>query len=140
VTQTAYSSPSTVAGDFRNLTPLVVMTALQQAETMVLEPLQRFTLHIPDWAAGDLLANLVAARGMPQETRDTGSETIITGIIPAGTVRGFEQHVPGLSGGEGVFSSVPGGYQPVTGAPPHRPRTDFNPLNRKQYLALVSQG
>jgi len=140
VTQTAYWSPVSVAGDFRKLTPLVVMDALKQAGTTVHEPFQQFTLHIPGRAAGDVLAALAAARGMPQHTQDTGDETVITGIIPTGTMRGFEQQVPGLSGGEGVFQAAPGGYQPVAGAPPERARTDFNPLNRKQYLALVSQG
>jgi ribosomal protection tetracycline resistance protein len=140
VTQTGYWSPVTTAGDFRKLTPLVVMTALRQAGTRVLEPIQRFTLQVPGFAVGDALAALIGLRGLPEETVDGLEETIITGVIPSATVRMFEQKLPGLSAGEGVFASEFSGYAPVTGAPPNRPRTDFNPLNRKQYLALVSQG
>jgi ribosomal protection tetracycline resistance protein len=139
VTYTAYWSPVTVAGDFRKLTPLAVMAALRQAGTRVLEPVQRFSLHVPGFAVGDALATLIGLRGLPEETVDGLEETIITGVIPSATVRLFEQKLPGLSAGEGVFASEFCGYAPVTGAPPRRPRTDFNPLNRKQYLALVSQ-
>ena len=40
-------SMSSTAGDFRNLTPLVVMGTLAQAGTMVYEPLHRFHIEIP---------------------------------------------------------------------------------------------
>ena len=41
------ASMSSTAGDFRHLTPLVLMTALRQAGTRVLEPMHRFELEIP---------------------------------------------------------------------------------------------
>jgi ribosomal protection tetracycline resistance protein len=44
-----------------------------------------------------------------------------------------------LTGGDGIFSYEFEGYEAVTGSPPGRERTDFNPLNRKFYLAQVSQ-
>ena len=41
LTHTGYASPVTTASDFRNLTPLVLMDALKQAETCVYEPVKR---------------------------------------------------------------------------------------------------
>ena len=35
------------AGDFRNLTPLVLMNALKEAGTVVCEPIHRFSLEVP---------------------------------------------------------------------------------------------
>jgi ribosomal protection tetracycline resistance protein len=139
VTMTEYSSPSTVAADFRKLTPLVLMEALRLAGTTVYEPIQRFELQVPTDRVGPILGALVSNRATPEETTEYGDETIVTGTIPAATIHGFEQRLPGLSGGNGIFSSEFGGYQPVTGPPPERERTDNNPLNRKYYLAQVSQ-
>ncbi len=52
----------------------------------------------------------------------------------------FEQRIPGLSRGDGTFAYEFGGFESVTGQAPSRDRTDFNPLNRKEYLARLSQG
>jgi ribosomal protection tetracycline resistance protein len=139
VTETAYSSPSTVASDFRNLTPLVLMDALRQAGTQVYEPIQAFEVQVPTATVGPTLSALVSLRAIPQQTTELGGETIVTGTIPAATIHDFENRLPGISGGNGIISSEFSGYQPVTGAPPTRDRTDFNPLDRKYYLAQVSQ-
>src|SRR5207249_10731945 len=40
-------SMSSTAGDFRGLTPLVLMSALKQAGTVVCEPIHHFHLEIP---------------------------------------------------------------------------------------------
>jgi ribosomal protection tetracycline resistance protein len=45
--------------------------------------------------------------------------------------------VPELTRGEGVLKSTFDSHQPVRGAPPKRPRTDNNPLNREEYLMKV---
>ncbi len=50
LTHTGYASPVTTASDFRNLTPLVLMDALQLAETCVFEPLNEFELTVPEHA------------------------------------------------------------------------------------------
>jgi len=47
MTHSGYSSVSSTAGDFRHLTPLVLMSALKQAGTVVCEPMHRFNLDIP---------------------------------------------------------------------------------------------
>jgi ribosomal protection tetracycline resistance protein len=140
LTEVGYSAPVTVAADFRNLTPLVLMAALQRAGTAVLEPVQRFTLDVPAETVGDVLAALVVARGLPTETASHGQTCQVTGTIPAAEVHAFEQRLPGLSRGEGLFTVEFDHYEPVAGDPPIRPRTDFNPLNREEYLARLSRG
>ncbi|HWD80238.1 MAG TPA: translation factor GTPase family protein, partial [Kribbella sp.] len=47
LTHTAYWSPVTVAADFRRLVPLVLMQAIADAGTTVLEPLNHFELDVP---------------------------------------------------------------------------------------------
>lgn len=139
LTETAYASPVTVAADFRKLTPLVLMDALKLAGTQVCEPVHRFTLDVPANAIGEILATLSGARAIPEQTTQDRGTCQITGIIPLAGVYAFEQRLPVLSGGEGVFSDRFAGYQSVSGPIPLRPRSDLNPLYRKQYLARVSQ-
>ncbi|WP_328323611.1 TetM/TetW/TetO/TetS family tetracycline resistance ribosomal protection protein [Kribbella sp. NBC_00382] len=130
-------SMSSTAGDFRNLTPLVLMTALQQAGTTVHEPMHHFQLEIPTDTARGVLAALARLRAIPQVPA-LGSETsVLEGEIPAAAVYQLEQQLPALSRGEGVLESSFERYQPVTGPIPSRPRTDNDPLNRRDYLLHV---
>ena len=41
--------------------------------------------------------------------------------------------------GEGVLEVAFDCYQPVHGKAPTRPRSDHNPLNRKEYLLRIAQ-
>ncbi|MFI5707478.1 GTP-binding protein [Kribbella sp. NPDC051620] len=130
-------SMSSTAGDFRNLTPLVLMTALREAGTTVYEPMHHFQLEIPTDTTRGVLAALTRLRAIPQVPA-LGTETsVLEGEIPAAAVYQLEQQLPGLSRGEGVLESSFERYQPVTGPIPDRPRTDNDPLNRRDYLLHV---
>jgi ribosomal protection tetracycline resistance protein len=52
----------------------------------------------------------------------------------------LQHQLPTLTRGEGTLESEFGRYQPVRGAPPARPRTDHNPLDRREYLLQVQRG
>ncbi|WP_434599594.1 GTP-binding protein [Streptomyces sp. A5-4] len=133
-------SMSSTAGDFRNLTPLVLMGALRQAGTTVHEPMHRFRLELPADALGSVLPVLAQLRAVPRTTRTRGSSYVLEGVVPAASVHGIEQQLPGLTSGEGVLEAAFASYQPVRGTIPSRPRTGHNPLNRKEYLMNVVRG
>ena len=59
----AYISPSTTAAHFRKLTPLVLMAALDQAGTVVCEPMIRVSLEIPAETIGSVLAAVARLGG-----------------------------------------------------------------------------
>ena len=132
-------SMSSTAGDFRNLTPLVLMDALKQAGTQVLEPVHRFHLEIPADAYGPVLPVLARLRAVPGAPAMRGPLCLLDGDIPAAQVRELEEQLPGLTRGEGVLEAAFGHYQPVRGAVPSRRRTDHNPLNREEYLLHVAR-
>ncbi len=132
-------SMSSTGEDFRNLTPLVVMSALKQAGTGVYEPLHRFRLEIPADCYGTVLPVLIGLRAVPQKSVMTGSAYVVEGEVPAARVHTLEQRLPGLSRGEGVLECEFDRYQAVTGPVPTRSRTDDNPLNRKEYLLHVQR-
>jgi ribosomal protection tetracycline resistance protein len=133
-------SMSSTAGDFRGLTPLVLMTALQQAGTMVCEPVQSFRLEIPADTFGAVMPVLAGLGGVPRATTAQGAGYLIEGGIPAARVHGLRLQLPGLTRGEGVLECVFDRYQQVTGPPPSRSRSDHNPVNRKEYLLHVVKG
>lgn len=57
--------------------------------------------------------------------------------MPAARVYELQQQLPALTRGEGVLEFAFDRYEPVRGAIPTRPRSDHNPLNRKEYLLHV---
>jgi ribosomal protection tetracycline resistance protein len=130
-------SMSSTAGDFRNLTPLVLMSALKRAGTRVCEPLHRFRLEIPAVALGSILPALSWLGTVLQAPEVRGAACIVEGEVPAARVHDLQQRLPALTSGEGVLESAFDHYEPVRGAMPTRPRTDNDPLNRKEYLLRV---
>ncbi len=139
LTQSDYISPSSTAGDFRKLTPLVLMRALQEAGTVVCEPIHRFYLEIPTDTFGAVASALAWLGAVPQMQETRGAAYLLEGEIPAARVHELQQRLPGLTSGEGVLESAFERYRPIDGPCPTRPRTDHNPLNRKEYLSRVAR-
>nr|WP_202818213.1 TetM/TetW/TetO/TetS family tetracycline resistance ribosomal protection protein [Actinopolymorpha cephalotaxi] len=138
LTHSGYSSAGSTAGDFRGLTPLVVMDALKQARTVVCEPVHRFRLELPADTLGALLPVLSRLGAVPEAPTTRGAGCVLEGRIRAAAVHDLQQQLPGLTRGEGVLEFAFDSYEPVRGgAVPARPRTDHNPLDRKEYLLHV---
>ena len=133
-------SMSSTAGDFRNLTPLVLMDALTLAATTVHEPVHRFRLELPADVLGPVSSVLARLRAVPGSPAAHGSGFLVEGDLPAAAVHELQQLLPGLTRGEGVLESAFDHYRPVRGAVPARPRTDRNPLNRAEYLLRTVRG
>lgn len=140
LTDVGYWSPISIASDFRMLAPLVLMQAVHEAGTEVCEPVEAFTLEIPAETVSEILSALVAARATTGDIWREDDTCHLTGTIPSAEVHRFEQRLPGISRGLGIWDASFYGYVPVSGEPPSRPRIGRNPLNRKQYLADCAQG
>ncbi|MEV4971165.1 translation factor GTPase family protein [Streptomyces scopuliridis] len=130
-------SMSSTGSDFRHLTPLVLMSALERAGTTVYEPMHRFRLDLPADALGAVLPVLGRLRAVPRTSAANGSSYLLEGEIPAARVHELEQRLPTLTSGEGVLEASFDHYEAVRDTIPARPRTDHNPLNRKEYLLHV---
>ncbi|MGO9296466.1 MAG: hypothetical protein ACLP52_21765, partial [Streptosporangiaceae bacterium] len=132
-------SLSSTGEDFRGLAPLVLISALRRAGTVVCEPIHRFGLDAPADALAALLTALARLRAVPRAHAVRGSSLRLDGDIPAAGVHGLRQQLPGLTRGEGVLECAFDRYEPVTGPAPVRPRTDANPLDRDEYLRRVTR-
>lgn len=131
--------PDSTAADFRKLTPLVLMAALQRAGTTVCEPVHRYRLEIPADTLGAVLPVLARLAAAPRAPVARGRAYLLAGDVPATRVRDLQRQLPPLTRGEAVLESSFDRYQPVSGATPTRPRTDHNPLDRKEYLLHVQR-
>lgn len=132
-------SMSSTAGDFRLLTPLVLMTALERAGTRVCEPVHQFELRLPVDTYASALPVLTQLQAIPSRTDARGRHFWVRGTIPAGRVHDLQLRLPGLTGGEGVFSSAFDHYAPTSGVTPERPYVGPDPRNRLAYLRTLRQ-
>src|SRR6266851_740420 len=119
-------SMSSTGEDFRKLTPLVLMSALRQARTVVCEPIHRFRLDAPADTLGSLLSALTQLHAVPQTQVTEGASSTLIGDIPAARVHLLRQQLPTLTRGEGVVECAFDRYEPVSGTIPTRPRSDCN--------------
>ncbi|KAB7843640.1 elongation factor G [Streptomyces mobaraensis] len=140
LTHSGYASPVSTGTDFRSLTPLVLMRALDEAGTRVYEPCHAYEAEVPADAL-NAVTGLLAEQGA--RIRDTvpGQGTwLVKGVIPVRRVAAVERRLPALSRGEGLWWSAPTDDLPCPGTPPVRARTDGDPLNRAAYLRHLGRG
>jgi len=139
MTDCGYMSPVSSPSDFRRLTQLVLSNALARAGTWVCEPLADLSLEVPHETAQGVLGLLGKLGGRVTGQFSANGVTRASAVLPVAQVRSLQARLPGLSMGEGILESRPGGYQPVGDDPPTRARTGPSPLDRDAWLAWLSK-
>ncbi len=119
-TKRVLPTPRTTAADFRKLTPLVLAEALQQAGTVVCQPMASVCLELPAPRTGDVLSALARLGAATETPRVDAELAVVTAMLPTAQVRSLQEQLPGLTGGEGVLDAGFGGYEPVRGSFPRR--------------------
>jgi ribosomal protection tetracycline resistance protein len=94
---------------------------------------------VPTDTLGVLMPALARLRAVARAQQMRGPSCTLEGDIPAVAVHKLRQSLPPLTGGEGVLECAFDRYEPVTGTPPTRSRTDSNPLDRTEYLQRVTR-
>ena len=131
MTRCTYQSPDgppatrgslSTPADFRKLTPLVVMQALERAGTVVCEPVLRVRLELPTTTIGAVMAGLARLGAVAQTPSLKGELATIETVLPAARAQHLQRQLPALTAGEGVLESDFGGYQAVSGVPSTRRR------------------
>jgi ribosomal protection tetracycline resistance protein len=115
-----YKAPGTTAADFRRLTPVVLMQALEQSGTVVCQPISRITLEIPAGTVGTVMAALARLGTGGSAQPAPGQLALIETLLPAARVPELQRRLSGLTHGEGVLETTFEGYEAVNGAAPTR--------------------
>ncbi len=139
MTDSGYRSPETSPADFRRLTQLVLMTALERAGTWVCEPMADVKLEMPTETKAAVLAVVGRLGGRVTGQFSGRGLTTVGAVLPVASVRQLQNRLPGLSMGEGILEARPGGYQPIGENPPKRPRSTPSPLDRDAWLASLAK-
>jgi ribosomal protection tetracycline resistance protein len=115
MTECGYSAPGSTAADFRKLTPLVLMRALERAGTVVCEPTVRVGVEIPTQTIAAVMTALARLGAAVETPSPQGKLSTITGVLPPARADDLQGQLPGLTGGEGVLESSFADYLPVSG-------------------------
>ena len=124
LTECGYSVPDgppsrrgslSTAADFRKLTPLVVRQALEQARTVVCEPVVRGRLEIPAGSMGVVVTALGRLGAAVETSSVRGELTVIETVLAAVAAHDLQRQLSGLTGGEGVLETSFAGYRAVEG-------------------------
>jgi ribosomal protection tetracycline resistance protein len=116
----ATRGPLSTAADFRKLTPIVLMRALERAGTAVCEPLSHVRVDASAESLGAILRTLSTLGATVEAQTARRDDISIDAVLPAAQVHQLQNRLPNLTGGEGALDSTPAGYQPVRGTPPRR--------------------
>jgi len=117
MTECGYISPSTTAAHFRKLTPPVLTAALDQAGTVVCEPMVRVSLEIPAEVVRPVLAAVARLGGTAGTPALRADLVALDTVLPAARAQDLQRQLPGLTSGEGVAETSFGGYRPLSSGP-----------------------
>ena len=106
----------TEGGDFREATYRAIRQGLMQAETVLLEPVYRFSITVPADLIGRVMADIQRMSGnfQPPESRRSG--LCLTGTVPVSEAMEYPKEFLSFTKGHGTISTVFGGYQPCHNA------------------------
>lgn len=131
-----FDSVTSTPSDFRNLTPMVFMEALNEAQTFLMEPIYEFSLKVPINASGRALSDMQKMRADVDNINTTEEDFFIEGIIPADTCKKYNIELNSYTEGKGIFLTKFHGYTKI---PMYlgkcREKTRIDPLNKKMYIS-----
>ncbi len=92
---------------------MALRDAIQQADTVVLEPVMRLEVRLPEDFLGPVMKDLGARRAEIRETAVVGQQAVVRGFVPLAEMFGYSTDLRSLTQGRGSFSLEPWDYVPV---------------------------
>ncbi|MDI9470646.1 MAG: hypothetical protein QM296_10625 [Bacillota bacterium] len=128
--------------DFVTVTPMALRRALFAAGSVLLEPIWRFRLRLPEEAASRVIGELLGRRGTITRDELEGEGALarrcLEGRLPVATGLDFPVVLARLSGGRGLLELVHDGYEPCPPGESHvSPYRGVDPLDRERYILSV---
>jgi elongation factor G len=89
---------------FRTAGALAMRQAMEDAGGVLLEPIMRITLTVPEASVGEVIGDLNGRRGRPQGMEPSGATTTITAEVPMSEVLAYAPDLRTLTGGQGEYA------------------------------------
>ena len=99
---------------FRSAARIALKKACEDADPVVLEPMENITVTIPESYAGAVMGDVSGSRGRVtgMDTNDRG-ETVVTATVPYAELVDYATRLRSLTRGTGDFTMEPAGYEQV---------------------------
>ncbi len=92
---------------------LAIRDALSKAQPILLEPIMRVQIIIPDQYFGAVQGNLISRRGVITHTELHGTTRVIDACVPLAEMFGYSGELRGATAGRGSFTMEPLTYERV---------------------------
>ncbi len=92
---------------------MAVHAALENAGPILLEPVMRVQVVVPEADYGAVQGNLIARRGMITDTHVHGNMRVLDAKVPLAEMFGYSGEIRSATSGRGSFSMEPLSYEPV---------------------------
>lgn len=99
---------------FRTAARIGLKKACEDADPVVLEPMENITVTIPESYAGAVMGDVSASRGRVtgMDSNDRG-ETVVTATVPYAELVDYATRLRSITRGTGDFTMEPAGYEQV---------------------------
>lgn len=87
--------------------------AFLQAKPVILEPIMKIKITVPDTSMGDVIGDLSSRRGQVLGTENIASKAIITALVPLAEIQRYSNDLRSFTGGYGIYTLEPSHYQSV---------------------------
>jgi len=87
--------------------------AMQKAGAVLLEPIMRVEVTVPDDYMGDVIGDISSRRGRIEGTEDINGTKLIRGFVPLSEMFGYSTTLRSKTQGRGAYSMYFSSYEPV---------------------------
>jgi elongation factor G len=87
--------------------------AMKQAKPILLEPIMKVEVTVPDEYQGDIMGDINRRRGQIQGMENRDGATIVTAYVPLETMFGYATDIRSLSKGRASYSMEPSHFEQV---------------------------
>jgi elongation factor G len=98
---------------FEQAAAIAVEAALKKARPVLLEPVMRLQITIPENYFGAIQGNLLSKRGLITDSRAHGNIRVIDAKVPLSEMFGYSSEIRSITAGRGVFTMEPLSYEEV---------------------------
>ncbi len=91
----------------------VFKLAMQQADPVLLEPIYRIEVTVPDEYMGDVMSDFNTRRGRVQGMEQKGNRTVVRALVPLAEILRYGTDLRSMTQGRGVYTLEFDHYEPV---------------------------
>ncbi len=98
---------------FEQAAAIAIEKAVKEAKPVLLEPVMRLQVIVPQANFGAVQGNLLAKRGIITDCRVHGNMQVIDAKVPLAEMFGYSSEIRSVTAGRGTFTMEPSSYEKV---------------------------